>query len=114
MLKAFLIKNGYRMNILYVAQYSGWNGADQSLFDMIGAMKGMLNPVVVVPKYGVFTNKLQNKGMKYYVIPYYCRYSKRETDIVWKEQELLISTVNAAYKMISIIKDESIDIVRSI
>lgn len=101
-----------RCSILYISNEARLGGADQSLLDMIKAMKKReINMVVVLPENGIIENRLQELGIAYYIIPFRNGYGPIGTGSNLEQEKNFLDNYYAALQLQNIIQRENIDLI---
>lgn len=109
------------MKVLYVTHYAGFLGANRSLLQVIKLLKQQdVEPLVIVPFEGEFTQYLKNENIEYKIIPtYFCLYIRsvnRFRNLYLRLKGCvgeILNVIITCFYCFSMLRKEKIDIVHS-
>ncbi|PKP05681.1 MAG: glycosyltransferase family 1 protein [Bacteroidetes bacterium HGW-Bacteroidetes-5] len=103
-------------NVLYIAHYSGYLGANRSLFQLIVELckNNLIRPIVLIPAKGEFSEKLEEIGVSY-IFSNYTVNTYRKEKWYHSGKGFLREIFNfiTILKLLSHLKKEKIDLVHS-
>ena len=102
-----------KISVLYISHDSGITGAPLSLIDSLEPLREYIRPVVIMPKDGVLTERLNKLNINYYVVPFSLTSLLKECNSICENKRLLKSNLAAVEKIKQIIQDEKIDLIHS-
>ena len=103
--------NGYKKNIMYIFNDTGFGGAGQSLLDTLSEIKDAVNPIVIVRSDSLVETQFLSMGMKCYKIRFSTDYVKIGSADEYKKMLDFKQSYEAAMQLIPIIQKEKVDLI---
>lgn len=115
MFLAFIYNRGAinRMKVLYISNEAALGGAAQSLIDMLKEIQRYIDPIVIIPEKGIIEEKLVELEIPYHVISFSMGHSVIGKYTNNEVEKNFIDNYEAALKLVSIIKEEKIDLIHT-
>lgn len=101
------------INVLYIANDTGFGGATYSLLDMLEAVKEKVNPIVIIPSAGDVEEQLTRLHIAYYIVPFERDCGRIGKHSIEEAEHVFVSNYQAALKLQSIIQIKEIQIIHT-
>lgn len=98
-------------NILFVFNDRNLGGAGQSLLDALVSLKDSVNPIIAIREDALVVDRFVEAGVKYYKINFDTDYVKIGTANEKQRIQDFVQSYKAALKLLSIIKQEKIQLI---